>query len=182
MFVIFRVLVSCFTAGCLVLFFSLLAGEDLLHSKSRISRIRTLHAHITQELNKGLDNRVRNLGDVPEKEPFRKVYSVELAKEFHEVLNLIEQQNILFDTYNAHQFQIQLKRMMEFAESSNVQGLMDELGEIKIGLKESASILEKRDKRLVRQIVICIVLFIFLWVILYLYFSRGILFKKAAAV
>ncbi len=182
MFTIFRVLVSCFTAGSLVLFFSILAGEDLLHSKSRISRIRTLHTQINQELSGGIDKRVRNLGDVPGKEPFRKVYSVELAKEFHEVLNLIEQQSILFDTYNAHQFQIQLKRMMDFAESSNVQGLMDELGEIKNGLINSATLLEKRDKRLIRQIAICIVLFLFLWGVLYLYFSRGVLFKKAVAV
>ena len=158
-YVLFRIIASCATAAALIFFISPLSGED-----SRTS-----------------NRRVAQLGEVPEKNPFRKFYCVELAKEIHELSNLTEKQRMLFDTYNVRSFEVQLKRMMEQTENSDVKGLMDELEVVKRELKNSTNLLEKNENKLIRQRTAYIVLFIVFWLVLYLYYSRGIIFRKSQA-
>ena len=174
---IFRVLVSCFTAGSLVLFFSLLAGEDLIHNNDTVLRMRKLNNLIDHKLNDDLDKHIIALGEVPEKDTYRKFYCIELAREIQNAFRLVRKQQIMFDSYNASTFQNQLKRVTDFAELSNVQRLMDELDVVKKELVNSANLLEEQGTHLVRQRIIYFVLFFVLWVVLYLYFSRGILFR-----
>jgi hypothetical protein len=103
---------------------------------------------------------------------------VELAKEIHELSQVTEKQRIMLDTYNVRGFEAQLKRMMKQTQEADVDKLMDELEIVKRELKNSANLLDKKNKRLVRQRLAYIALFFLLWIALYLYFSRGIIFKK----
>lgn len=176
---IFRVLISCLTAACLVFFFSLIVGEDLVNGKARIYRIQALQDTIKHELDGNIDLRVNKLGEVPKKNPFRKFYCIELVKEIHEIYKLVEKQKIIFDSYNVSDAQNQLKRLMGFAESSNVAFLMDELEKVKRELKISAVLLEKVEDRLVLKRITYLIVFFVMWVVLYLYFSRGVLFKES---
>ena len=177
-FVVFRIIASCLTAACLIFFFSSLAGEDLIRNNTTITKTETLMNEINAELNGGIVKRISQLGAVPEKNPFRKFYAVELAKEIHELSQVTEKQRIMFDTYNVRGFEAQLQRMMQQTQDADVDKLMGELEIVKRELKNSANLLDKRNKRLVRQRLAYIALFFLLWVGLYLYFSRGIIFKK----
>jgi hypothetical protein len=177
-FVIFRIIASCLTAACLIFFFSSLAGEDLLRNNTTIKKTEALMAEINAELNGGIVKRIAQLGAVPEKNPFRKFYAVELAKEIHELSQVTEKQRIMFDTYNVRGFEAQLKRMMQQTQDADVDQLMEELEIVKREMKNSANLLDKKNKRLVRQRMAYIALFFLLWIGLYLYFSRGIIFKK----
>jgi uncharacterized membrane protein len=85
---------------------------------------------------------------------------------------------MLFDTYNVRSFETQLKRMMKQTEASDVKGLMDEMEIVKRELKNSVNLLEKRRAKLIRQRTAYIVLFVVIWIIFYLYYSRGIIFRK----
>jgi hypothetical protein len=176
-YIIFRILVSCFTAGYLVLFFSLLAGEDLIHNKEKIFKIEGLQKRIGQQLNGNIEQQVTNPGEIPEKNPLRKLYCIQLAKVIHNAFQFIQKQRIMFNADNSHTYQNQFKRVMSFAESSNVQRLMDELNMVKKELANSADLLEQQRTRLVHQRGIYFVLFFVLWVVLYMYFSRGILYR-----
>lgn len=178
MFLIFRILISCLTAGCLIFFLSLIIGEDLVHSKTGILKIRALHDAISYELNGNIDKRINVLGDVPQENPYRKFYCIELVKEIYELYKLIEKQRVLFDNYNVSEARNQLKRIMGFAESSNVAFLMDELENVKEDLKKSAVLLGKVENRLVLGRITYLIVFFVMWIGLYLYFSRGILFKE----
>ncbi len=178
-FVLFRIVASCLTAACLIFFFSSLAGEDLIRNNTTIEKTETLMAEINGELNGGIVKRISQLGAVPEKNPFRKFYAVELAKEIHEISQVTEKQRIMFDTYNVRGFEAQLQRMMQQTQNADVDSLMDELEVVKRELKNSANLLDKKNKRLVRQRMAYIALFFLLWIGLYLYFSRGIIFKKS---
>lgn len=177
-FVIFRIIASCLTAACLIFFFSSLAGEDLIRNNATIDKTVGLMSEINGELNGGITKRISQLGAVPEKNPFRKFYAVELAKEIHELSQVTEKQRIMFDTYNVRGFEAQLKRMMQQTQDGDVDQLMQELEIVKRELKNSANLLDKKNKRLVRQRLAYIALFFLLWIGLYLYFSRGIIFKK----
>jgi hypothetical protein len=177
-FVIFRIIASCLTAACLIFFFSSLAGEDLVRNNATIDKTERLMSEINGELNGGITKRISQLGAVPEKNPFRKFYAVELAKEIHELSQVTEKQRIMFDTYNVRGFEAQLKRMMQQTQDGDVDQLMQELEIVKRELKNSANLLDKKNKRLVRQRLAYIALFFLLWIGLYLYFSRGIIFKK----
>jgi hypothetical protein len=177
-FVIFRIIASCLTAACLIFFFSSLAGEDLIRNNATIDKTLRLMTEINGELNGGITKRISQLGAVPEKNPFRKFYAVELAKEIHELSQVTEKQRIMFDTYNVRGFEAQLKRMMQQTQDGDVDQLMQELEIVKRELKNSANLLDKKNKRLVRQRLAYIALFFLLWIGLYLYFSRGIIFKK----
>ena len=55
---------------------------------------------------------------------------------------------------------------------------MDELEIVKRELKNSANLIDKRRDKLIRQRTAYAVLFIIIWVVIYLYYSRGIVFKK----
>jgi hypothetical protein len=181
-FVLFRIVASCLSAGCLIFFFSSLAGEDLLKNNETIKKIDSLIVEITSELETGLNARVKQLGEPPEKNPFKKFYCVELAKEIHEVSQLTEKQRIMFDTYNVRSFEVQLKRLMKYTESADVDSLMDELEIVKRELKNSANLADKKRKRLIRQRAAYIVLFFVLWIALYLYYSRGVIFQRTARI
>ncbi|NNG01623.1 MAG: hypothetical protein HKM93_19700 [Desulfobacteraceae bacterium] len=179
-FVLLRIVASCLTAGSLIFFISALAGEDLLKNNELIAKIDVLAKEINLELKSGIDNRVAQFGEVPEKNPFRKFYCVELAKEIHELSNVTERQRILFDEYNVRKFEDQLRRMMQFTETSDVKSLMDEMEVVKRELRNSANLLQKKRKKLIRQRTAYIVLFFVFWIIIYLYYSRGIIFRKSA--
>ena len=178
LYVLIRIMASCLTAAVLIFFISSLSGEDLFENNDDIKKTEMLMAQINYELNDGIKKRVDQLGEVPEKNPFRKFYCVELAKEIHDLSHLTEKQRMLFDSYNVRNFEIQLRRMMEYTENSDVKSLMDEIEIVKRELKNSSNLLDKRRNKLLRQRNAYIVLFIILWVILYLYYSRGIIFKK----
>ncbi len=178
LFVLIRIMASCLTAAILIFFISSLSGEDLFKNNDEIKKADNLKTEINTELESGIQQRVSQLGEVPEKNPFRKFYSIELAKEIHDLSNLTERQRMLFDSYNVRSFETQLKRMLEYTESSDVKSLMDELEIVKRELKNSTNLIDKRRNKLIRQRTAYIVLFIIFWVVLYLYYSRGIIFKK----
>jgi Fe2+ transport system protein B len=177
-FVLFRIMASCLTAAMVIFFISSLSGEDLFKFNDEIDRAAKLADEINSELNDGIQKRLTQLGEVPHKDPFRKFYCVELAKEIHDLSNLTEKQRMIFDTYNVRGFESQLRRMMEYTGKSDVKSLMDELDIIKRELKNSTNLIEKKRTKLMRQRSSYIVLFFIFWVMLYLYFSRGIIFKK----
>ncbi len=178
LFVLIRILMSLLTAAVLVFFISSLAGEDLLENNDEIAKTELLLSEINNELNGGIQMRVAQLGEVPEKNPFRKFYCVELAKEIHDLSHLTEKQRMLFDTYNVRSFEVQLKRMMDYTQDSDVQRLMEEIEIVKRELKNSSNLIEKRRSKLIRQRNAYLVLFVIVWVLLYLYYSRGIILKK----
>ena len=178
-FVLFRIVASCLTAAALIFFISSLSGEDLLKNNGDIKKCEGMIEEINVELQNGINKRIAQLGEIPTKNPFRKFYSVELAKEIHELSNLTEKQRMFFDSYNVRSFESQLKRMMNYTNNADVQSLMDELEIVKRELKNSANLIEKKRNKLIRQRTAYIVLFIILWIIVYLYYSRGIIFKKA---
>ncbi len=99
-FVLFRIVISCLTAAALIFFISALSGEDLLKNNNEIKSSAALIGLINAELVDGIKKRVAQLGEVPGKNPFRKFYCVELAKEIHELSNMTEKQRMLFDSYN----------------------------------------------------------------------------------
>jgi hypothetical protein len=177
-FVLFRIVASCLTAVALIFFISSLSGEDLIQNNNEIKNSEALIARINAELDGGIARRVAQLGEVPGQNPFRKFYAVELAKEIHDLSGLTEKQRMLFDTYNVRSFEVQLKRMMDYTERSDVKSLMDELEVVRRELKNSANLMEKNRNRLIRQRTAYIVLFVVFWVIIYLYYSRGIIFTK----
>jgi preprotein translocase subunit SecF len=170
---------SCLTVAALIFFISSLSGEDLFKNNDEIKRSELLMDLINSELDTGIQKRIDQLGEVPSKNPFRKFYCVELAKEIHELSNLTEKQRMIFDTYNVRSFEVQLKRMMEFTGNSDVKSLMDELEIVKRELKNSTNLIEKKRGKLIRQRTAYIVLFVIFWIVLYLYYSRGIIFKKS---
>ena len=178
-FVLLRIVISCLTAAALIFFISALSGEDLLKNNNEIKSNAALISEINAELDGGIAQRIAQLGEVPEKNPFRKFYSVELAKEIHDLSALTEKQRMLFDTYNVRSFEVQLKRMMEYTDKSDVKSLMDELEVVRRELKNSANLIEKQRAKLIRQRTAYIVLFVVFWIVIYLYYSRGIIFKKA---
>ncbi len=180
-FVLFRIMASCITAAMLIFFISSLSGEDLFKNNDEIKRLAQLVAEINAEISGGIDKRLSFLGEVPQKDPFRKFYCVELAKEIHELSNLTEKQRMIFDTYNVRGFETQLRRMMEYTDQSDVKSLMDELDIIKRELKNSTNLIEKKRSKLIRQRTSYIVLFFIFWIVMYLYYSRGIIFKKSDA-
>ncbi len=179
LFVLIRILMSCLTAGVLIFFISSLAGEDLLENNDEIGKTEMLLSEINYELDGGIRDRIDRLGEVPEMNPFRKFYCVELAKEIHDISQLTEKQRMLFDTYNVRSFEVQLKRMMDYTQNSNVNRLMEEIEIVKRELKNSSNLIEKKRSKLIRQRNAYIVLFVIVWVLLYLYYSRGIIFKKS---
>lgn len=169
---------SCVTSAALIFFISSLSGEDLFKNNDEIKRSELLMNLISSELGAGIRKRLDQLGEVPSKNPFRKFYCVELAKEIHELSNMTEKQRMIFDTYNVRSFEVQLKRMMGYTRNSDVKSLMDELEIVKRELKNSMNLIEKKRGKLIRQRTAYIVLFVVFWIVLYLYYSRGIIFRK----
>jgi hypothetical protein len=115
--------------------------------------------------------------EIPDINPYRKFYCAELAKEIHEVSYLTEKQKILFDTYNVRDFENKSKRLVSYSENADIQSLMNELEIVKRELKNSANLIDKRRNKLLRQRTAYIILFFVLWIVLYFFYSRGIVRK-----
>lgn len=177
-FVLLRIIAACVTAGFAVFFISSLAGQDLIKSNETISKLEQLTVEISAELETEIDKRIKRLGEIPEMDPYRKFYCVELAKEIHEISFLAEKHKILFDMYDVRGFENKMKMLLQFTENSDVNSLLDELEIVKRELKNTMNIIRKKKDRLSRQRTSYIVMFVFLWIVLYLYYSRGIIFQK----
>ncbi|MFO7708935.1 MAG: hypothetical protein R6V84_12245 [Desulfobacterales bacterium] len=170
---IIKVVTSCLTAAFLIFFISALSGEDLLKNHGTVKDLERISAEIAAELNGGIERRVRQLGEAPQKNPYRKFYSAELAKEIHEVSYLTEKQKIMFDTYSVRDFEGKSKRLVAYSEKADVQGLLNELDIVKRELKNSANLIDNRRDKLIRQRTAYLVLFFILWVAIYFYYGRG---------
>jgi len=173
--ILFRVVASCLTAGLLIFFVSAFAGEDLLRNHSTIKDLDRILEEIATELNDGIDRRTRQLGEVPKKNPYRKFYCSELAKEIHEISYLTEKQKIIFDAYNVRDFEAKSKRLVSYSETADVEGLMNELEIVKRELKNSVNLIDKRKEKLNRQRTAYLLLFFILWIAIYFYYGRGLI-------
>ena len=174
-FVIIKIVTSCLTAAFLIFFISALSGEDLIKKSQSIKELESISKEITGELDRGIDRRVRQLGEVPEINPYRKFYCAEFAKEIHEVSYLTEKQRIAFDVYSVRAFEDKSIRLVEFSEQSDLEGLNNELEIVKRELKNSINLLDKKRKKIIRQRTAYAILFGVLWIIIYFYYNRGIL-------
>jgi Fe2+ transport system protein B len=168
-----RIFTSCLTAAFLIFFISSLSGEDLIKNNSTIEELDRNLSEITAELDGGIENRIKQLGEVPAINPYKKFYCAEFAKEIHEVSYLTEKQKILFDSFNVRDFESKSKRLVAYSENANLQALMNELEIVKRELKNSVNLIDKRRKKLVRQRTAYIILFFVLWIVIYFYYSRG---------
>jgi Fe2+ transport system protein B len=168
-----RIFTSCLTAAFLIFFISSLSGEDLIKNNSTIEELDRNLSEINAELEGGIENRIKQLGEVPAINPYKKFYCAEFAKEIHEVSYLTEKQKILFDSFNVRDFESKSKRLVAYSENANMQALMNELEIVKRELKNSVNLIDKRRKKLVRQRTAYIILFFVLWIVIYFYYSRG---------
>ena len=168
-----RIFTSCLTAGFLIFFISSLSGEDLVKNNSTVADLDRISSEITVELDGGIESRIKQLGEVPAINTYKKFYCAELAKEIHEVSYLTEKQKILFDAYIVRDFEDKSKRLVAFSETSDMQALMNELEIVERELKNSVNLIDKRRKKLVRQRTAYIILFFVLWIAIYFYYSRG---------
>ena len=175
--VLIRIFTSCLTAGLLIFFISSLSGEDLIKNNSTIDDLDEIMSDINFELEDGINQRIKQLGEIPDINPYRKFYCAEFAKEIHEVSYLTEKQKILFDTYNVRDFENKSKRLVSYSENADIQSLMNELEIVKRELKNSANLIDKRRNKLLRQRTAYIILFFVLWIALYFFYSRGIVRK-----
>ena len=173
--VVIKFVTSCVTAGFLIFFISALSGEDLFKNQKSIAELDTLLNEISNELDGGIDMRIRQLGEVPEVNPYRKFYCAEYAKELHEISYITEKQKIAFDAFNVRDFEHKSKRLVNYSESGDLRNLSNELEIVKRELKNSANLIDKRRQKLVRQRTAYIVLFFVLWLVIYFYYGRGIL-------
>jgi hypothetical protein len=173
--VVIKFLTSCVTAGFLIFFISALSGEDLFKNQKSIKELDRLQSEIDSELDGGIDQRIRQLGEVPEVNPYRKFYCAEMAKELHEISYLTEKQRIAFDVYNVRDFEDKSIRLVNFSENGDLKSLLNELDIVKRELKNSSNLIEKKRQKLVRQRTAYLVLFFVLWLAIYFYYGRGIL-------
>jgi hypothetical protein len=176
-FVFVKIIVGCLTAGFLIFFISALSGEDLIKNSRTIKELDSILKEIMVELDGGIDRRLRQLGEVPEIDPYKKFYCAEFAKEIHEISYIIEKQKIAFDTYSVRDFENKSIRLVEFSEHRDLDSLKNELEIVKRELKNSANLLDKKRKQLTRQRIAYLTLFIVLWIAVYFYYSRGIMKK-----
>lgn len=170
-----RIFTSCLTAGFLIFFISSLSGEDLVKNNSTIAQLDSILTEITDELEGGIDRRIKQLGEVPAINPYRQFYCAEFAKEIHDISYLTEKQKILFDSYNVRDFENKSKRLVNYSERASMQSLENELEIVKRELKNSANLIDKRRKKLRRQRTAYIILFFVLWITIYFYYSRGLI-------
>ena len=123
--VLIRIVASCATAAILIFFISSLSGEDLIRNNGTIRDLESLLAQITAELNDGINQRIKLLGEVPAINPYRKFYCAELAKEIHQIAYLSERQRMMFDVYSVRDFEGKSRRLVQYSEQADVNGLMD---------------------------------------------------------
>jgi len=173
--VVIKFMTSCVTAGFLIFFISALTGEDLLKNQNTIKGLVSLLSEISAELNGGIDRRIKQLGEVPEVNPYLQFYCAELAKEIHETSYITEKQKISFDAFNVRDFEQKSQRLVNYSETGDLKSLLNELEIVKRELKNSANLLDKKRKRLGRQRTAYIILFFALWLAIYFYYGRGVL-------
>jgi hypothetical protein len=175
MVVVIKFAASSITAGFLIFFISALSGEDLFKNQKTIADLDTLLSEISTELDGRIDLRIKQLGEIPEVNPYRKFYCAELAKELHEISYITEKQKIAFDSYNVRDFEQKSKRLVAYSETADLESLFNELEIVKRELKNSANLISKKRQKLVRQRTAYIFLFFVLWLAIYFYYGRGIL-------
>ncbi|MBT8371112.1 MAG: hypothetical protein KJO34_09135 [Deltaproteobacteria bacterium] len=173
--VVIKFVTSCVTAGFLIFFISALTGEDLLKNQNTIKELEAILGEISSELNGGIDRRIKQLGEIPEVNPYRTFYSAELAKEIHEISYISEKQKIAFDAFNVRDFEHKSKRLVALSETTDLKSLLNELEIVKRELKNSANLIDKKRQKLGRQRTAYIVLFFVLWLAIYFYYGRGVL-------
>jgi len=166
---------SCVTAGFLIFFISALSGEDLFKNQNSIAELDVLLSEISEELDGGIELRIKQLGEIPEVNPYRKFYCAEFAKELHEISYITEKQKIAFDAFNVRNFEQKSQRLVGYSETGDLKSLLNELEIVKRELKNSANLIAKKRQRLVRQRTAFLVLFIVLWLVIYFYYGRGLL-------
>jgi hypothetical protein len=133
--VVIKFVASCITAGFLIFFISALSGEDLFKNQKTIDNMDGILAEITTELDGGIDRRIKQLGEVPEVNPYRKFYCTELAKEIHEVSYITEKQKIAFDACSVRDFEQKSVRLVNLSESGDLKKLLNALEIVKRELK-----------------------------------------------
>jgi hypothetical protein len=171
--IVFRIVASCITAGFLIFFISAFSGEDLLKNHSTIKDLEQLMGEISTELSGRIEQRIRQLGEAPQKNPYRRFYCAEFAKEIHAISYLTEKQKIMFDAYSVRDFENKSKRLVSYSETANVEGLLNELDIVKRELKNAVNLIDKRTEKLIRQRTAYLVLFFILWIAIYFYYGRG---------
>jgi Fe2+ transport system protein B len=176
-FVVIKFFTSCLTAGFLIFFISALSGEDLIKNSQTIKELESISNEITDQLDGGIERRIKQLREVPEINPYLKFYCVQLAKEIHKVSYLTEKQKIAFEAYSVRNFENKSIRFVQFAEQSDLDGLKNALEIVKRELKNSVNLLDKKRKKLIRQRTAYIVFFCILWIAIYFYYSRGLIRK-----
>ena len=180
--VIFKVILSGITAALLIFFISALAGVDLKKNSDLISELDRMAEAINTELEGGIERRINALGEVPAIDPFKKYYCAEYAKEIHDISYLSEKQKMLFDMFNVREFELKAQQLVKFAENSNIGALTNELEIVKRELKNSDNLIVQKRKTLSRQRIAYIVFFFILWIIVYIYYSRGIIRRGAKSI
>jgi hypothetical protein len=174
-FVILKIILSGLTAASLIFFISAMGGIDLKKSSGLISELEQMLSEINAELEGGIEKRIKDLGEVPAINPYKKFYCTEFAKEIHEVSYLTEKQKILFDEFNVRDFEQKSKLLVKYTGSADIDALSEEFETVKRELKNSANLIIGKQKKLSRQRIAFIVFFFFLWIIVYIYYSRGII-------
>lgn len=174
-FVIIKIILSGLTAAALIFFISALGGIDLKKNSDMISELDEMVADINAAVEGDIDRRIKSLGEVPSINPYKKFYCAELAKEIHEVSYLTEKQKMLFDSFNVRDFESKAQKLVLLSENSDLDALFNELEIVKRELKNSANLVANKRKVLFRQKIAYIVFFFVLWVIVYVYYSRGII-------
>jgi len=173
--VVIKFVTSCITAGFLIFFISALTGEDLFKNQKSIGELDGLLSEISAELNDGIERRIKQLGEIPEVNPYRKFYCAELAKEIHEISYVTEKQKIAFDAFNVRDFEHKSKRLVRYSATADLKSLLAEMEIVKRELKNSANLIDKKRQKLIRQRTAYIVLFFVLWLAVYFYYGRGLL-------
>jgi hypothetical protein len=175
--VFIKIITSGLTAVFLIFFISALSGEDLIKNNQKVKELDAILTEINTELDGGIARRIKQLGEVPAINPYKKFYCAEFAKEIHDVSYLTEKQKIAFDAYSVRDFEDKSKRLVDYSEKSDLEGLKNELEIVKRELKNSANLLDKRRNKLLRQRTAYIILFAVLWIAIYFYYNRGIIKK-----
>jgi hypothetical protein len=173
--VVIKFVTSCVTAGFLIFFISAITGEDLLKNQKTIKDLEALLSEISTELNGGIDRRIKQLGEIPEVNPYLQFYTAEFAKEIHEISYITEKQKIAFDAYNVRDFEHKSQRLVSYSETSDLKSLLNEMEIVKRELKHSANLVDKKRQKLGRQRTAYIILFFVLWLAIYFYYGRGVL-------
>jgi hypothetical protein len=147
--VVFKILLSGLTAVFLIFFISALGGTDLKKNSDMIKELDKMYAEINTELETGIDKRIKGLGEVPQK--------------------------IMFDAFNVRDFEYKAQQLIKYADTADMAALLRELEIVKRELKNSANLIASKQRTLLRQRTAYIVFFFLLWILVYMFYSRGII-------